>query len=84
MTPWVISLGKLFPVLLMSQLDESRNRTYFIGVLAVLALACGLCILAEGQGAWDSPSRGMPSGAVPWPVVSEYLPDRGERGGAAK
>ena len=42
LTPWVILLGELFPVLLMSQLDESRNRTYFIGVLAVLALACGL------------------------------------------
>ena len=42
LTPWVILLGELFPVLLMAQLDESQNRTYFVAVLAVLALACGL------------------------------------------
>lgn len=39
---WIMLLGVLFPVLLLSQLDGSQNRAYFVGLLVVLALACGL------------------------------------------
>ena len=42
LTLWVMLLGVVFPVLLLTQLDNSQNRTYFIALLVVLALACGL------------------------------------------
>ena len=83
LTPWVILLGELFPVLLMSQLDESRNRTYFIGVLAVLALACGLTFWQKARALGLSLS-GVCLLVLCLGLLFQYLPDRGEREGAAK